>query len=482
MALLPAFWKPQSNNFNARPVIRPVARLRPGETRASSAALRYGETLKATIQSALVRWLNHRNRDGTWYAPLTIAANLWMHDGEPTFFALVIDPETLYHYPSEKLIDPRFTHALALHLGKDVYAFENNAATPDGSLPRGIVYEVVLRNLPRLGTGAPTATELPRSVKLDLSRRPSKLHVPLGVTAQKPHGLWLSIAELDAVLIGGSRRMGKTNLVHAWIAALSGGGAAHLVLFDGKGGLEFGRYRGRAGVKVVDGELLPTLRELYAEMNRRLGLLRDAGASNLNAYGKGLPRIVLIIDELAFALQESGVEALLVDLAGRGGAVGIHPVVATNQCRAEVVTANLKVNLSTRIAFAVPQASDSRVILDAPDAAHLPANIRGRLVLRWEARLIQAQAFEVDLPSGSAATAERTLSERELRIARAALERGGVFKAREIAADVGEDKNKISELARAWQARGWLTEVQRSSKGNGGRRVADALRELVRGG
>jgi len=196
--------------------------------------------------------------------------------------------------------------------------------------------------------------------------------------------------------------------------------------------------------------------------------------------GGQLERIVLVIDELAFALQEPGVESVLVDLAARGGAVGIHPIVATNQCRAEVVTANLKVNLPTRIALAVPTQSDSRVILDASDAARLP-NVRGRLLLKWNARLIEAQAYGVELPAASSQRLPETahLNERERRIAVAALANGGEFKIREIARAVDEDSAAIIQLAREWEARGWLTPVQRSKNGNGGRRVTDALIALA---
>jgi hypothetical protein len=290
--------------------------------------------------------------------------------------------------------------------------------------------------------------------------------------------LWLNIAEMDAVLIGGSRRMGKTNLIHAWIAALLDGGAVQLVLFDGKGGVEFGRYRGRAGVTFVEGKLLPALQDLYREMNRRLGLLRDAGAQNIAAYGHPLPRIALVVDELASALEESGVESLLVDLAGRGGAVGIHPILATNQCRAEVVTQNLKVNLPTRIGFAVPQTSDSRVILDAANAAHLP-NIHGRLVLRWNALLIEAQAYEVDLPPAPTIVAEPVLSDRERQIAAVVLANRGEFKIADVARAVGETREEMTRIAREWEARGWLTAVQHTQKGAQPRQVTDTLLALV---
>ena len=388
----------------------------------------------------------------------------------PERVALIIDPMRVRNINT--VLSPRFQHHLATALAGRRVVMTNH---------RGIILQV--------GYWPEPARELVAK-PLDLAQQPSPLHVPIGATARRD--LWLPIDQLDAVLIGGSRRMGKSTLLHAWIAALLNGGATRLVLFDGKAGMEFGRYREQPRVTVIDGKLGPALTELLQEMNRRIDLLRTASVVNLadynaslrgdgDAHHERLERIVLVIDELAFALQELGVEGVLVDLAARGGAVGIHPVVATNQCRAEVVTANLKVNLPTRIALAVPSQSDSRVILDASDAARLP-NVRGRLLIKWNARLIQAQAFRVDLPAvgaGNQLPQPAQLSARERQIAIVALTNGGEFKIRDIARAVGEDPSVVIKLARGWEAKGLLTPVQRSKNGNGGRRVTDALIALV---
>jgi hypothetical protein len=208
----------------------------------------------------------------------------------------------------------------------------------------------------------------------------------------------LSLVEMDAVLIGGARRMGKTNLLHGWIAALLQGKEARLILYDGKGGVEFARYRGAPRCQVIDGALGPALGELFAEMNTRFDALKAAKAANLAEYNAGrgaggrIERIALIVDELAYALQEPGVEEVLVDLTARGGAVGIHPILATQRPSSDVVTPRLKGNLVTRIAFAVPDRASSQVVLDRAGAESI-AKTPGRLLLLNGARLIEAQAF-----------------------------------------------------------------------------------------
>ncbi len=322
---------------------------------------------------------------------------------------------------------------------------------------------------------------------LDISEQPSPLHVPVGHTAKGD--LWLSIAEMDAVLIGGARRIGKTNLLHGWIRALLHGAATRLILYDGKGGVEFGRYAGQPRVQIVTESLAPALAELFQEMNSRLDLLREAQITNLTDYNKGhgsgggLERIVFVVDEIAHALEEPGVVDVLVDLAARGGAAGIHPVMASQRPSSNVITPQLKGNLVTRIAFPVPARADSFVVLDHSGAEKLQKT-PGRLLIRSGSRMIEAQAFlastfepveKVRMLPGST-----RLSTREQRLAAAALEREGWFKIRDIAMATGESRDWVNAVARKWQTLGWLTEVQRSEKGQPlGRRITPALSELL---
>jgi hypothetical protein len=348
----------------------------------------------------------------------------------------------------------------------------------------------------------PEPTRELKTCPLDLSWgeksfAPTALAVPIGLTMRGP--LWLSLVEMDAVLIGGARRMGKTNFLHGWIAALLQGGEVRLMLYDGKGGVEFARYRGAPRCQVIEDKLGPALGELFAEMNTRFDALKAANAANLAEYNAGrgaggrIERIALIVDELAYALQEPGVEEVLVDLTARGGAVGIHPILATQRPSSDVVTPRLKGNLVTRIAFAVPDRASSQVVLDRAGAESI-AKTPGRLLLMHGARLIEAQAFQA---SGGAkdfspvqwamrrdgSTSRLTsprLSDREMRVARAALERDGWFRVREIAEATGESRDWVNDVAKRWQVLGWLTQVQRNASGHQiGRRVTPTLSALL---
>ncbi len=121
-----------------------------------------------------------------------------------------------------------------------------------------------------------------------------------------------------------------------------------------------------------------SLRWVVAEMTRRYGELHDKKVRNISEFNDlgdapKMPRIVVVIDELADLMMAAGreVEAAICRIAQMARAVGIHLIIATQRPSVDVITGLIKANIPCRIAFAVSSSIDSRTILDGIGAEDL---------------------------------------------------------------------------------------------------------------
>jgi DNA segregation ATPase FtsK/SpoIIIE, S-DNA-T family len=199
--------------------------------------------------------------------------------------------------------------------------------------------------------------------------------------------VWTDLAKMPHVLVAGTTGSGKSGCVNAILSSIlmqASPNEVRLVLVDPKQ-VELNHYENVPHLltPVVTSPRLAAnvLSNLIGEMESRYGIMSEARARNLAELNrvrekKGeapLPHILCVIDELAdlMMVAPAEVEDSIIRLAQKSRATGIHLVLATQRPSTDIITGTIKVNIPSRIAFAVSSQTDSRVILDQGGAETL---------------------------------------------------------------------------------------------------------------
>ncbi|PID30706.1 cell division protein FtsK [Candidatus Saccharibacteria bacterium] len=123
---------------------------------------------------------------------------------------------------------------------------------------------------------------------------------------------------------------------------------------------------------------ISALKWAVAEMERRLRTMAEEGKRNIEEYNKvkpdeRMPYVVIVIDELSDLMMMAArdVEALIVRVAQKARAAGIHLILATQRPSVNVITGLIKANVPARVAFTTVSQVDSRTIIDQMGAEKL---------------------------------------------------------------------------------------------------------------
>lgn len=195
------------------------------------------------------------------------------------------------------------------------------------------------------------------------------------------------VADLDRMphlLVAGQTGSGKSVMINDILTSLlyrNSPSDLKLILVDPKQ-VELTPYNGLphllTPVITEPEKCISALKWAVAEMERRLRTMSEVGKRNIGEYnnlkkGEGMPYIVIVIDELADLMMMAArdVEALIVRIAQKARAAGIHLILATQRPSVDVITGLIKANVPARIAFTTASQVDSRTIIDQVGAEKL---------------------------------------------------------------------------------------------------------------
>lgn len=208
------------------------------------------------------------------------------------------------------------------------------------------------------------------------------------------HAVVANLAKMPHLLIAGTTGSGKSVMTNTLITSLLYRNAPSdmkLIIVDPKQ-VEMAQYQDiphlLTPIITQTDKALSAMKWAVGEMERRYTLMAEEKVKNIADYntkmakaaegsaeiknGK-MPYIVIIIDEMADLMMMAGkdLEMLIVRIAQKGRAAGIHLVLATQRPEVKVITGLIKANIPGRIAFAVGSQMDSRIMLDQGGAEKL---------------------------------------------------------------------------------------------------------------
>ena len=202
-----------------------------------------------------------------------------------------------------------------------------------------------------------------------------------------------NLAKMPHLLIAGTTGSGKSVMTNTLISSLlyrNGPSDMKLIIVDPKQ-VEMAQYQDiphlLTPIITQTEKALSAMKWSVGEMERRYSLMAEEKVKNIADYNAKMPKtaaenpekegkmpyIVIVIDEMADLMMMAGkdLEMLIVRIAQKGRAAGIHLVLATQRPEVKVITGLIKANIPGRIAFAVGSQMDSRIMLDQGGAEKL---------------------------------------------------------------------------------------------------------------
>lgn len=212
-----------------------------------------------------------------------------------------------------------------------------------------------------------------------------KLPIVLGIDSKNKPKI-VDLAKVGNILVGGASGQGKTNLLHAFAQSIY---YAPRKVFEGC----FVIYIDPKGMDCSRPYFDPYLTTME-EICEALEMLCDNIKILMSNPNLSFPPKMVLIDDFDFlVMYKKEFMDMLVYIAERGHLVGVHLVAASIPVSWKVFSGRLKANMPTRICFRITDKSQSRLVLDTPDATLLSQ--QGEMFFSYNLKLTRLQTINV---------------------------------------------------------------------------------------
>ncbi len=204
--------------------------------------------------------------------------------------------------------------------------------------------------------------------------------------------VFADIAKMPHVLVAGATGMGKSVCINAILMSIlykARPDEVKFIMIDPKK-VEFKGYNGIphllipvvTDVKQAAGALMWAVEQ----MEKRYEIMEQFDVKKIDTYneqvranpelGEPLPKIIIVIDELNDIMLQvrKPAEDLIMSIAQKARAAGIHLIIGTQRPSVDVVTGVIKANIPSRISCKVASYIDSKTILEQAGAEKLLNN------------------------------------------------------------------------------------------------------------
>ncbi len=197
------------------------------------------------------------------------------------------------------------------------------------------------------------------------------------------------IAKMPHVLIAGATGMGKSVCINSILISMlykARPDEVKFIMIDPKK-VEFTMYNGipHLLIPVVTDpkQAAGALMWAVEQMEKRYEMIEKMRVRNIEMYnekiakdpslGEPMSKIIVVIDELNDLMLQvrDPVEGLIMSIAQKARAAGIHLIIGTQRPSVDVITGVIKANIPSRISCKVMSNTDSRTILDQKGAEDL---------------------------------------------------------------------------------------------------------------